>query len=70
MRDWALFAQISPIPFSLSLPGGKPPVGVLMWTVTKPKTGPPGGRGRPTMMKGNPSPTRKSMVHMSAPETM
>lgn len=29
------------------------------------------GVGRvPTMMKGNPSPTRKSMVHMSTPQTI
>lgn len=26
--------------------------------------------GRPTMMKGNPSPTTNSMVHMSTPQTM
>lgn len=35
------------------------------------QTAPPGGRrGTPTIRKGNPSPTRKSMVHMSAPQTM
>lgn len=41
-----------------------------MLTGTKTKTAPPRGRGRPSMMKGNPSPTRKSMVHMSAPKTV
>ena len=38
----------------------------------KTKAAPPrrAGAGRPTMMKGNTSPTRNSMVHMSAPQTM